>query len=69
MTFQGQGAMGAYYANRFEQPISGLGTCPCSQQGTGAIVGTDANYPSPGKIALACGAAAVVVMLALRIKV
>lgn len=63
------GGMGAYYANKFEQPISGLGSCPCSaQNGTGAIVGTDANYPSPGKIALALGAVTVVVMLALRIK-
>jgi hypothetical protein len=66
------GAMGAYYANTFEQPISGLGTCPCAKQGpsaTGALVGDDSSYPSPAKVALACGAVAVVVMLALKIKV
>lgn len=65
------GALGAYYANTFEQPISGLGTCPCARgaNGTGALVGDDSSYPSPGKIALACGVVAVVVMLALKIKV
>lgn len=68
----GVAGLGAYYANQFEQPISGLGTCPCAaqngQNATGALVGDDSSYPSPGKIALACGAVAVVVMLALRIK-
>ncbi len=65
------GAMGSYYANTFEQPISGLGTCPCARgpNATGSLVGDDSAYPSPGKIALACGAVAVVVMLALKIKV
>ena len=67
----GVAGLGSYYGNTFEQPISGLGTCPCSQgaNGTGALVGDDSAYPSPGKIALACGAVAVVVMLALRIKI
>jgi hypothetical protein len=65
-TFEG---VGAYYANKFEQPISGLGSCPCSKQGTGALIGDDSSYPSPAKFALACGAAAIVVMLAMRIKV
>lgn len=64
--------LGAYYANKFEQPISGLGACPCAMQGArgvGALVGDDSSYPSPGKVALACGAVVVVVMLALKIKV
>ena len=46
--------------------------CPCSQQpptATGALVGDDSSYPSPAKVALACGAVAIVVMLALKIKV
>ena len=56
-------------------PSQPLGTCPCAMQGAtrmngvGALVGDDSTYPSPGKIALACGAVAVVVMLALRIKI
>jgi hypothetical protein len=64
--------LGAYYANRFERPISGLGTCPCAMQSpraVGALVGDDSSYPSPGKIALALGAATVVVMLALKVKI
>lgn len=69
----GVAGLGAYYQNTFEQPISGLGTCPCAaqngQNGTGALVGDDSSYPSPAKFALACGAVVVVVMLALKIKV
>jgi hypothetical protein len=66
----GVAGLGAYYANTFEQPINGLGACPCARQsGTGALVGDDSSYPSAGKIALGCGVAAVVVLLALRIKV
>lgn len=60
--------LGAYYAPKYEQPISGLGAdCGCSG-GAGAIIGNDASYPSPGKIALALGAVGVVVYLVLKIK-
>jgi hypothetical protein len=57
--------LGAYYAPVYEKPISGLG-CGCAQKPVGAIIGTDANYPSPLKIAFAVALAGVVVWGAVK---
>lgn len=67
--YQSVKGMGAYYASKFEQPISGMGACPCAaQSGVGSFIGDDSNYPGPGKFALAIAASALVVWATLKIK-
>lgn len=52
--------LGAYYASKFEQPIAGLGACPCSARPSPMSGAVEPSFPGPGKLVLAFGAAAFV---------
>lgn len=77
-TYRPTDGLGAYFAPKYETPISGLGSsggCGCGKpvsgvrgvRGVGAIIGDDSSYPSPVKIGLALGLAAMVVCVALKV--
>jgi hypothetical protein len=44
--------LGAYYANKFEQPISGLGSSGCGCKGVGDTAPSVTTAPTPTKNAL-----------------
>ena len=57
--------LGAYYASKFEQPIpsgtAGLGAnCGCSARPVSGFGAVEAGFPSPARLTLAFGLAAIV---------
>lgn len=57
----GVDGLGAYYANKFEQPINGLGGgCGCKGVGDAAAIATPAPSSNPALgVALFCGLGAI----------